>query len=232
MKAYWEKFSARVDAMARRERALVLVAVVVCLIAVLNALLLDPLAARTKRLRQQIDSDNQQIVALRAQIQSMIQAGSIDPDAANKAQLGDLQTRLQQVDAELSSMQQGLIRPEDMPRMLESLLRKDPRLKMLALKTLPVSPLTVATPPAGPAPAAAPAAAPTPAADTLPVYRHGVQVVVQGRYLDLLDYLTMLEQMPWRVIWGSMHFEAGEFPSSTMTVTVYTLGLDEEWLSI
>lgn len=226
----WEKWAARYDGMQRRERIMVLGAVLVCLAVIVNALLIDPLTARKKMLRGQIAGDTTQIQELQRQVRILVQNGQIDPDAVNKAKMIAAQSRLLAVDASLDTLRQGFVTPEKMPQLLESLLKKNGQLKLVSLKTLPVSDLLAST--NGSAPSGG-ASKPAPSvANDLPVFRHGVELTVEGRYLDLLDYLVALEQLPWNMLWSKVALAAGGSGTSSLTLTVYTLSLDKAWLSL
>ncbi|WP_332856120.1 type II secretion system protein GspM [Duganella sp. S19_KUP01_CR8] len=86
---------------------------------------------------------------------------------------------------------------------------------------------------AGAAPASTPAAAPAaPAAPTPLLYRHGVQLVLQGSYLEMIDYLEALEAMPTQLLWGAAALDAGQFPQARLTLTLYTLSLDQKWIAL
>jgi MSHA biogenesis protein MshJ len=70
-----------------------------------------------------------------------------------------------------------------------------------------------------------------------PVYKHGVEITVEGRYLDLLDYVSDLEQMPWHILWSKAALNEDKndeitWPANRLKLTVYTLSLDKTWLSI
>jgi MSHA biogenesis protein MshJ len=62
------------------------------------------------------------------------------------------------------------------------------------------------------------------------IYQHGVEIRLAGGYNDLVNYLAELEQMPQRVMWNSVRFEVIRYPRNEMTVRVYTLSLDRNWL--
>ena len=64
------------------------------------------------------------------------------------------------------------------------------------------------------------------------IYKHGVEITVQGTYLDLLAYLAELERLPWRMYWGNLDLKVDEYPQSTLVLTLYTLSLDKAWLAI
>jgi MSHA biogenesis protein MshJ len=55
--------------------------------------------------------------------------------------------------------------------------------------------------------------------------------------LDLLDYVSQLEQMPWHVLWSKAALNEEQnpavmWPANRLKLTVYTLSLDKTWLSI
>jgi MSHA biogenesis protein MshJ len=64
------------------------------------------------------------------------------------------------------------------------------------------------------------------------VYKHGVEIVVQGGYVELMDYLAQLENLPVRVVWGNLKLHVETYPKTTMSLTMYTLSLEKKWLNI
>jgi MSHA biogenesis protein MshJ len=71
-------------------------------------------------------------------------------------------------------------------------------------------------------------------ADTTPtlVYTHGVEIVVDGTYLDMMHYMAALEAMPWQIFWGRARLDVTSYPDSRLALTVYTLSLDKKWLNL
>jgi MSHA biogenesis protein MshJ len=65
-----------------------------------------------------------------------------------------------------------------------------------------------------------------------PIFRHGVEVVVHGGYLELLEYMAALEALPWRLYWGKVQLNVDTYPNATLTMDVYTLSLDRKWLNL
>lgn len=214
MKAYWTALAARGDALSRRERLLVLLAVLAVVFFVLNGLLLDPVAQRARILEGQLAGDRTQIASIRQQLQALAAVPVEDPDAAGRARLEVVSQQLQQVSAMLEDAQQDLVSPDRMASLLEDILKKNGQLKLLSLRTLSPDEKTES------------------GAGALPVFRHGVELKVQGRYLDLFNYLRALEGLSWHMLWGNAALSADPAPLSTLTVTIYTLSLDRAWLSI
>lgn len=80
----------------------------------------------------------------------------------------------------------------------------------------------------------APAAPRAGAADDAQVtlYRHGVELTLEGSFAELLDYLRALQAMPQRVLWGKLSFKVEQHPKATLTLRLYTLSRDRHWLEI
>jgi MSHA biogenesis protein MshJ len=64
------------------------------------------------------------------------------------------------------------------------------------------------------------------------VYRHGVQLTIEGGYHDLLQYLVAMEKLPWRVVWGEADLRVDEYPKIVLTLTLYTLSLEKVWMNV
>jgi MSHA biogenesis protein MshJ len=64
------------------------------------------------------------------------------------------------------------------------------------------------------------------------LYRHGVELVVQGSYLDMLSYMESLQALPSQLFWGRLQLDADNYPTATLTLTLYTLSLDEKWMTL
>ena len=111
--------------------------------------------------------------------------------------------------------------PERMTGLLEKILRAHRSLRLASLRTLPEE-LPVA-----PAPKAG-EAAPPPAL----LHRHGVELVLQGSYPDMVAYMAALEGMQGQIFWGSAAMKVDTHPSATLTLVVYTISLDKKWLKL
>jgi MSHA biogenesis protein MshJ len=162
-----------------------------------------------------------QLIGARAQIR--------DPDAANKAALAETRAQLADAEAAVRQFDGVLVSPQRAPQLLQSLLVQHRGLELLALSTLPPMPLMSA--PAAPKdgkPEAPPAAAPRAGQ----IQKHGIEVRVAGGYLDLLAYVSELENLPQKLIWGRMALEVKAYPRSELTLTLYTLSLDTTWLVV
>ena len=226
MKQYWERYAALLNARNSRERALIFVMVLVVVWGLLSVLFMDPLLAKKKRLTLEASQQQTQMQQLQAQIENVLSGGRVDPDAAIRVRLAVLNQKLEQSRAALQSVRQSLVPPEKMARMLGDVLTQNRNLKLVSLKTLPVSgvlemPADAAPPKTGEKPPAGPA-----------IYKHGVEIAVSGSYAELTQYLDTMEKLPWRMIWGKAEMRVEEYPLVTLTITLYTLSMDKTWLSV
>lgn len=233
MKQLWVKYAARIDALSLRERVMVFAAVLAVCVSIVFAIAIDPPQRRQQLLLVQMEQQTAQIAALEAR-RNVRESGSMDPDAANRARGAALQRQIDELDEILKSMHRELVAAERMAPLLREMLASDSGLQLVALRTLPVEALsTRAQKPAATSGAAAVPARPAkPAISGTHVFKHGVEITLQGSYANLHDYLARLEQTPWRMFWWRGRLVADEQARLTLTITIYTLSLDKAWLQV
>ena len=226
MKQYWEILSAKLSALNQRERILVFLAVIVSSFLLLQSLLLNPTLDQMHQSQNEISTDEATIANLKQKLIEYNSQKIIDPDAQSKDKISHLQFLLQEKNQQLNGIQTTLVNPDKMPDVLRGLLQKNGKLKLIQLKTLPVSGLLDSK---------------TVVIDEhiksnnngdLPIFKHGVEITIEGRYLDLLDYVNTLEQLPWHLLWSKANLDANNSLQNQLKLTVYTLSLDKAWLSI
>ncbi len=223
MKQQWEMISAKLEAMSLRERVFIFAALTALLLALINMLLLEPLFARQKSLRSQLAQQQQLISAVQSQIAAMQQENSADANSPQLNQIKQLKLEIAEGNAFLQSSRERLVQPEKMAAHLRQLLNRNNRLQLVALQTLPVTPLIDQPDVSGNAQAAS---------QEKQVFKHGVQLTLRGNYLDLLQYLSALEKLPQQMYWAKAKMSVVEYPASELTLTLYTLSLDKTWLQI
>ncbi len=225
----WEKFVEKIDGMSLRERVLIFAAVAFMLVTLIKVLFLDPLLAEQKRLSSQVVQQQEKMKDIQAQIGVLLQARKDDAVSPLRQRLGQAKQQLADGDAYLKSSRDHLVQPEKMADLLEKMLKKNGRLQLISLQTLPVAPLiekAVKADGAGAQPAS------TAAELDEQIFKHGVQITVRGGYLDMLQYLAALEQLPTKMFWGMSRMNVVQYPTAELTLTLYTLSLNKTWLQI
>lgn len=239
MKARLRALANRINARTLRERMMLFGATTAVIVFLLYSLFLNPLLVRQAALRAQVSQQQGNISGIDSEIGAMLQAYELDPNAVANARLAVLDLETTQLSASLRTMQKGLVAPENIAPLLETILKANGRLQLVSMRTLPASPFgAAALPPnaAGKPPAAlsatpiVPAPAPTAAPDLL--YRHGVELTVRGNYLDMVAYLDALEALPTRLFWAGAALEVEQYPNARLSLTVYTLSLDKKWMTL
>lgn len=225
------QLAARIDALSLRERGMVFGATIAVLAFAGHTVVLAPQDAKQAALRTQIEQQQSAIAAIDGEITARVEGSRIDPDAQARTRLNTMQQEMGQLGSELLALEHGLVPPERMGPLLESILRANGRLKLVSMRTLPAEPLA-----APGAASAAPAAPATPAAtvggDVPLLYRHGVEVTVRGNYLDMVDYMSTLDAMPTRMFWGRAQLDVETYPTARLTLTLHTLSLDRQWMKL
>lgn len=232
MKEQWRQLAARFAAMQTRERALVLAAAVLGTALVYDALVLQPLEARKKRLTQQVAESRQSIKTADQVVKA--RESVVDPAAVKRSYRDALVKQLAEIDQNMQGLQRGLVPPESMAKVLEDMLAGSRGLQIMSVRTLPVQ--RFETPGATPSPKAADRsgkpAPPRPGAPDRSVYEHSFEITLQGTYPDLHGYLARLEKMPWRMFWGRLSVDTEHHPTLRVTLRVQTLSLSKAWLVV
>jgi MSHA biogenesis protein MshJ len=226
MKQWWQKWSDRLDAMSLRERAIVFFAAALVVVFIFQSLLGGPTTDRQRQIARQLAQKHADTRALQDEVQKLLGARTQDPDAGRRAQIEALKKQIADVNARLADKQRELVPADRIPGLLEEILRRDRKLELVDLHSIPAVPLFGESDKAGEVAAAAAARA------GLQVYRHGVEVTVRGNYFDLMHYLDNLEKLPLRMFWREVDVATTNYPTITMKLTVYTLSLERAWLVV
>ncbi|MGK5012590.1 hypothetical protein [Janthinobacterium sp. MDB2-8] len=240
MKQQWQKIASKIDALSVRERAMIFGAAAALLIFSVFYLFLDPQMTRRKALADTIVQQQQAAAVIDGDVAQKMAAHAGDPDQQDRIRLERIKQETQQMRQALQSSQNGLVAPERIVPMLQQLLKQQANLRLVSLATLPSGAMGqgghVATKAAASAPAAAPAGQPPADSESAKapavLYRHGVEIVLRGNYLDMVNYMDAVEAMPAHVFWGKVNMKVEQYPNATLSLTLYTLSLDEKWIAL
>lgn len=232
MKQYWEMLSAKIDAMSTRERVLVFVTVAILALSLINTFMLEPQFARQKSLRNQLEQQQQLRNDVQSQIANLLQENSPNSNSPQRAQLNQFKQEIAEGNAFLKSNRDNLVRPEKMAEHLRQLLNRNSRLQLVALQTLAVTPLLEQPNDKSSGQTSAEQATVQSTAQDKQVFKHGVQLTLRGNYLDLMQYLGALERLPQQMFWARAQMIVVQYPTSELTLILYTLSLDKTWMQI
>lgn len=209
----WERASAWINGRSLRERALLLVTVLVAVLLLWDLLLNRPLEARKSALAERQAAAQDTVSQLERSVESMrSQIAALADESGDEDAERALRAAIARADERLDSRAARFIEPDQMVAVLERLLASERELQLVQLVNAPPVRL--------------------PGDETVPVYRHQVELVVTGRYLALLDYLRRLEDTGWALQWESLEIESGENSGMRARIRLATLSLAEEWIGV
>jgi MSHA biogenesis protein MshJ len=203
----------RFDRLSLRERLFVLLAMIAVVIASFNALLTSKLDNRRSQLLSELADLESGMNSAATDTASQIAS---DPTNAAYTQASELKARLDSVDAQLTAQSAGMIGPKRMAEVIRDVLNLQHGITLVSLRNLPVARLV---------PDAAGQTSSGP-------YLHSVELVLDGRYLDVLAYLQSLEALPWHFYWRQLDLTATHYPVNRVRVEVGTISMDSDWLDL
>jgi MSHA biogenesis protein MshJ len=213
----WYRWQCRFDERSLRERALVFAALLAVVVFAADHLALAPLQNNWSAQRhhasvaiQALQQRQNEIAALVAQAQAA--------ELQQRRDLSHWRERVEQGDAALRQLGGNLVSANEMVAVLQAVIDRSKGLKLRSLQSLP------------------PTAVGSNASLAKPVkgqlYRHGVELAVEGSYADLLAYCAALETLPQHLLWGGMKLAADKHPQIVLTLRLYTLSVDRNWLEL
>jgi MSHA biogenesis protein MshJ len=215
-----EKLLKRFESLTLRERAVVMLALIGLLITVWDMMLIEPLL----RTRASLESELAAAGQFGAPAQS---ADASDPRQLNIKRAGELQKRLASLDAQLENTASGFVSADRMIQVLHDVLDAQGKLELVSIRNLPVTSLVPPAPEDPAQPATTPAST-----EPQPPFVHAVEIVIDGQYNDILDYLATLEALPWKFRWTSLDLSTAGYPRNRVRIEIATLSFDSTWLGV
>lgn len=218
-KQQWEDGRGRFNKLSLRERVVLAAGAVAVVFALGDFFALQPMQLQQKRAASDLVQARNTI---RANDEAL--AASRRPGGADDVQRryrDELRKQVAELESRIKQVQQQLVRPEEVARMLEGILTRERQLTLVSLKKLPVQTLH------------APAQAKAGSADSdRAIFRHGFEITLEGSYSDMHAYLKHVEKLPWQLYWGDAVLEADDQSRLRLTLKVHTLSFSKAWLVV
>ena len=250
--ARWRALQRGFDQRVARERLLLIAAAAALALMLADSLWLGPALKSFRAARNQQVLAQTALQGLHAEVARLADQGSQQAQA-RQSELTGWRQRVREGEAALRQHEDSLVGPDRMIGLLEHLLARHGEVRVRAMRSLGRTDLlaqaantntnanananvnadaSAAAPPAA-SPAGSTLAPGAAAAESRPsLYRHGVELVLEGGYADLLSYLQAVEALPQRVLWGSVSLRVEQHPKSVLTLRVYTISRERHWLEI
>ncbi|MEI8611228.1 type II secretion system protein GspM [Enterovibrio sp. Hal110] len=204
MNAFLEKLKQGFEGLTAREQWLIASAGWLLIMGLGVFIFLEPIAktlSATKTEFSQQQQTTKDLLALNMMKQEKLNTSA---NAELEITLASLNQEIALLDAEMARKTEGLVSAPQMANLMESVLKQSDKLTLLSMTTLPAAQLTEK--------------------DQAGFYLHPVEIELQGRYFDILDYLAALEALPVKYYWRSVDYRVKAYPLAEVTLQVYTLG--------
>jgi MSHA biogenesis protein MshJ len=201
----------RFENLSLRERGLVLLVIMGLIYALWDFLLMQPLEEQRHHLSSLLQYKQKHLNTLNQTIQELKNPSRIEPDTNNNTinTLNNLREQLRHQENNIKFLTSTLISPQNM-LMLKSVLVPQKSLTLLKLETKISQSLSEVNPSAK-------------------VFKHSLRLEFSGNYKDILTYVRFLEDLPWKFYWDELDIVINDYPSTHITLTVYTFSRKAGW---
>ncbi|MBF0124921.1 MAG: hypothetical protein HQL60_06270 [Magnetococcales bacterium] len=225
----FETLNSRFVALSRRERIILISGIMMGGVVAWNTWQWTPWEKQLQEIGQQQDEIHQRMDAVLVLQREVTQRATMDPDKEWRTERDKLQKRLADVKDKLERATHDLVQPQQMTRILEQVLAQDTNLKLLEITSVPAVQIFAddeykdkdgdkkKKKPVNP--------------DEV-VYQHGTVLLLEGDYINLLNYLKKLESMSLVLYWDRLEYIVTDYPKATIRITVHTISRHQEWVGI
>jgi MSHA biogenesis protein MshJ len=211
---YLEKTSNRMNVMKPRERALIFACALVVFYMTWNWLVNSVIFAGDETQVSAMDKVKQDIDTLNTQITTII--NNVTQDKTALENLNNLKGETDSLRKQIFALTKDMVSPQDMERIVRELIAKTQGLTILNLESIASIPLFV-----------------EPEKNQIAtVYNHGLKLVVEGDFFNILNFLESLESQHLKMIWDELDYEVEKYPKATVTLILHTIGSGEGWIGV
>lgn len=159
-----------------------------------------------RQLTVQLNAARNELAGIQQRLQS-------NPKAPLERQLAQQQERLQRVTTQLENETRYISSSENRD-LLRALLTTAAGVKVRSAQALPVEQIYR-----------------DPQDNNTGIYKHRLQLVISGSYFEIHHYFETLENLPWSFYWQRMDYRVTTYPNAEVTVEIYTLSLERDYVS-
>ncbi len=239
MKKRWQNLREKTIAKTLRERLIVLFLIVAVIYGIANFGFIFPLEQKREQLDVRLSAIEIELKKLTAQEKVIAAALTNDPNAVKKREILQLEEQMLDLDKDLQTLSVGLIPADKLPEALHAVLSSIGSLKLLGMETLAATRLSLQEEQVSDLVVESDEEdivtlvdEPRMRVPTVGVFKHSVEVVLEGKYFDLIDYLQALENLTWKIYWEALDYEVTRYPKAKIKLEVYTLSTEEGVLGV
>jgi len=201
-----------------RERGIVLITVSLLLFFGWDWFLqanLDAFAASETRRLQSLEQIN---VGLNDQLETLSAIAQENPNTLLRRTISRLNAQNDRLDLEIEAMSGTLVQPIQMANVLSQVMLQQGGVELLSIENRPPESLFFSSGELGDEP--------------LVVFKHGLNLTLRGSYLDVLRYLSAIENLGVRFFWERVEYKTESYPLGVIDIKVFTLSTQEQLLNV
>lgn len=206
----WQKLCDRFELLTPREQWLILISGWVALLFVGFVVFVEPQMKALVSARQQLASVANEITGSSTQITLIERKLKADPNQEVERKIAHLEQQNRALDEQLQGRVASLVTPVQMSGLMEQVLRRSERLKLVSLESQPPVQLI--------------------SGKDEGYYIHPVRLTLRGRYFDVVSYLAQLEALSVKYYWRSLNYQVDKYPWADIQLDVYTLGESKDFI--
>lgn len=226
----WEKLQEAIDGRVMRERVLLFLTVLAVVFMIWNFLFQLPIDNERKKIQSELDLISAERKTTETQITSLSMAAANSPAVTKRKEIMQLKQQVDEVEKKLAAMSQGLISADQLPLMLETMLKKIGELELASIQTLAATELQLLKPKE--ATGTSSVEGQTTELQDTGVYKHTVVVRILGGYFELVELLSSLESLNWKFYWEALDYRVEDYPEGEIELRVFTLSSEEGLLGV
>jgi len=199
----------RFENLSLRERGLVLLVIMALIYALWDFFLMQPLEEERQHLSSLLQYKQKHLNTLNQSIQKLTNPSRIEPEAKHNT-MNTLRETLIEQENHIPLLINLLISRQNILTMLKSLLLLQAPLILVKLETQVSQPLSEINAEAK-------------------LFKHSLRIEFTGNYMDILAYLRLLENLPWKLYWDNLDIVVDNYPPAHVTLTVHTFSRKAGW---
>lgn len=213
----YQELETKAHQLSVRERAIIVGALSVLLLGLFDQFLLRPLMME----REQIEKDKATLLdsmqESNRRIDELQHAINTNPNIVLQRSIDELHEYHTELDQGIAAITDGMIDPVQMPFVLGELLSERNGLKVHSVKSKAAQRLMVAD---------------ENQKESAAIYRHDLELTLEGSFFQVRDYLTAVEALPSKLLWDDLEYTVETYPKGSLNLRVHTLSSREELLRV
>ncbi|PSU21851.1 MSHA biogenesis protein MshJ [Photobacterium kishitanii] len=210
MRITWIECQQRFSGLSSREQWLIAISGWVAIGFIGVFMVLEPQWLQLKSQMNNVQTTTNNAIAVRNNITVLQRQLAQDPNKDIEVKIAQLTQKNTQLVQQLQQKIGGLVTPTQMPNILEQVLRHSKELRLQSIVSLPAAQLI--------------------SGEDQGYYIHPLRMTFEGKYFDVIRYLTQLEALPVNYYWRNLNYQVMQYPWAKIELELYTLGESKDFI--